>query len=222
MCNLLPLSFCYYHKLNENFVIISPDSFVPFFPSGCCPASARQEGTTGSPLYRPHRILLTSERLPLIQYCWRREPRPDILLVYGFGGDLGTLGGKWLSETLTSAVRNPDLWRYARSYSQAHLGFLEKLEPTSTRVLSYSATNLLRQNRKNDGNESNGANTPQSCNMIFAMIRCCGLCIMCIMISEGEYCTCGVEYPQYLARCDAAISRWDIASPWEQQKVQAW
>jgi hypothetical protein len=43
---------------------------------------------------------------------------------------------------------------------------------------------------------------------------------MCIVISEGEYCTCGVEYLQYLARCDAAIFRWHIASPWEQQKLR--
>jgi hypothetical protein len=83
--------------------------------------------------------------------------------MYGFGGDLGSLGGKWLSETLTSAVRNPDLWRYARSYLQVQRWFLEKLEPTSTRVLSYSATNLLRQNRKSDGNESNRVNIPRSC-----------------------------------------------------------
>lgn len=53
--------------------------------------------------------------------------------------------------------RNPDLWRWGttqRSYLQVHEWFLEKLEPTSTRVLSYSATNLLRQNRRSDGNES--------------------------------------------------------------------
>ena len=59
-----------------------------------------------------------------------------------------------LPETLTSTIRNPDLRRYERSYLQARRWFLEKLEPTSTRVLSYSATSLLRQNRRNDGNES--------------------------------------------------------------------
>jgi hypothetical protein len=83
--------------------------------------------------------------------------------MHGFGGNLGPLGGEWLSETLISTVRNPDLWRYARSHLQAQRWFLEKLEPTSTRVLSYSATNLPRQNRKSDGNESNGANTPRWC-----------------------------------------------------------
>lgn len=164
---------------------LSLDSSLPFL-IGCYPASARQEGTAGSPPYRAHRIFLNSERLPLIQYCWRREPLPDLLRVYGFGGDLGSLGGKWLSETLTSTVRNPDLWRRARSHLQARWWFLEKLEPTSTRVVSYSATNLLRQNRKSDGNESNRDNTP-IVYTIFAMIRCCTVtpCIMCI--SEGAY-----------------------------------
>jgi hypothetical protein len=156
VCDLLSFS----PPLNQN---LSPDSLLPF-PSGCCyPASARQEGTADSPLHRAHRIFLNFERLPLLQYCWRREPFPDLLRVHGFGGHLGTVGSKWLSETLTSTVHNPDLWRYARSYLQAQRLFLEKLEPTSTRVLSYSATNLLRQNRKSDGNESNSVNIPRSC-----------------------------------------------------------
>jgi hypothetical protein len=182
------------------------DSFS--FPSGRL-ATARQEGTTDSPPYRPHRIFLTSERFLLIQYCWRREPLPDLLSMHGFGGDLGPLGGKWLSETLTSTVRNPDLRRHERSYLQAQRFFLEKLEPTSTRVLSYSATNLLRQNRKSDGNESNKVNTtPRSCNMILP-------CIMCIVISDGAYkWNTFSTWTRYDA---AAIFRRHIASPWEQK-----
>lgn len=99
--------------LNQKFP--SLDSFLPFFPSGCCcPAPARQEGTTNSPLYRANRIFLNFERLPFLQYCWRWEPLPDLLRVHGFGGHLGTVGSKWLSETLTSTVHNPDLWRFER------------------------------------------------------------------------------------------------------------
>src|SRR6267154_3275594 len=150
------------HTNLKSIFFISPDSFLPF-PSGCYPAPARQEGTAGSPAYRALRIFLNFERLPLIQYCWRREPLPDLLSMHGFGGDLGSLGGKWLSETLTSIVHNPDLWRHARSYLQGQPWFLEKLEPTSTRVRSYSAANLLRQNRKSDGNEDNRVNIPRSC-----------------------------------------------------------
>jgi hypothetical protein len=44
---------------------------------------------------------------------------------------------------------------HPRLFLQGRRRFLEKLEPTSTRVLSFSATNLLRQNRRSDGNESN-------------------------------------------------------------------
>ena len=152
----------HFHPPSPTKSNLSPDSFLPF-PSGCCLASARQEGTASSPPYCAHCFFLDFERLPLVQYYWRREPHSGLLRMYGFGGNLGSLGGKWLSETLTSTVRNPDLWRYARSYLQVQRWFLEKLEPTSTRVLSYSATNLLRQNRKSDGNESNRVNIPRSC-----------------------------------------------------------
>ncbi len=94
----------------SNYNSLPTDSFPDYC---CCPASSSaQEGTANSPFSRAHRVLLAFERLPLVQYCWRREPLPDLLRVHGFGGDLGILGGKWLlPETLTSTVHNPDLWR---------------------------------------------------------------------------------------------------------------
>ena len=66
---------------------------------------------------------------------------------------------------------------HPRLFLQGRRRFLEKLEPTSTRVLSYSATNLLRQNRRSDGNESNKRRKVDSplllSHLHVALIRCC-------------------------------------------------
>ena len=58
---------------------------------------------------------------------------------------------------------------------QGRRHFLERQGPTSTRVLSFSATNILRQNRRSDGNESNRreVDSARPSHLRVALTHCC-------------------------------------------------
>ena len=149
---LIPLNFSPQRIATKSNLILQIPS-----PSPAAAAGLPQPDKKGPPVH-PFIVPIASFSLLSAFLSYNTAGAGSLSLIYSACTGLVGVWGLWAVsgslETLTSTVRNPDLRRLERSYLQARRWFLEKLEPTSTRVLSYSATNLLRQNRKSDGNES--------------------------------------------------------------------